>query len=100
MTVCFVRDIIMAAKKRDVSLKFLRAIAQTSCIISLESAIETGDVGRVWMAFESGETVDGNYFKFACERGHTDIVRLLLELPLDRGVDPAARGNEALRYTC
>ena len=33
----------------------------------------------------------------ACANGHTEIVRLLLDLPLERGVDPGANDNEALR---
>jgi ankyrin repeat protein len=33
----------------------------------------------------------------ACENGHTETVRLLIELPLERGVDPSARDNYALR---
>ena len=34
----------------------------------------------------------------AAERGHLDVVRYLCELPPDRGVDPSADGNYAVRY--
>jgi len=33
-------------------------------------------------------------------RGHTEIVRMLLELPLDRGVDPSANDNDAFIWAC
>jgi hypothetical protein len=121
-------------KRMDIDLRaqppnrvnILRAIAQTTCPISLENAIRAGNVEHVWLALELG--VDDALCMGACEdteivrmllepergvdpaardnyaltlaacvSGHTDIVRLLLELPLDRGVDPAARNNYALR---
>jgi len=40
--------------------------------------------------------IDNAALRCACEIGHTEIVRLLLDLPLDRGVDPAANDNAAL----
>jgi ankyrin repeat protein len=108
---------------------FLRAIAQTTCIVSLKHAIRAGNVEHVWLALESGEIIDDTLFKYACQQGsteivrllfepergvdpstadnhaliiasihgHTEIVRLLLDLPLERGVDPSARDNMALR---
>jgi len=32
--------------------------------------------------------------------GHTEIVRLLIDLPLNRGVDPGARDKKAFRTAC
>jgi ankyrin repeat protein len=39
-------------------------------------------------------------FRTACARGCIDVVRLLLDLPLERGVDPAANDNYAFRFAC
>jgi len=36
----------------------------------------------------------------ACVNGHTEIVRMILDLPLDRGVDPADHDNLPLQYAC
>jgi len=33
-------------------------------------------------------------------RGRTEIVRMLLDLPLERGVNPSARFNAPLNYAC
>jgi ankyrin repeat protein len=77
-------------------LLILRAIAQTTCTVSLEHAIHAGNVEHVWLALELGATVDDAVFMCACELGCTEIVRMLLEP--ERGVDPAARNNHALRY--
>jgi hypothetical protein len=40
------------------------------------------------LMIKDGLIVSDNMFIRACENGHTEIVHLLLELPLDRGVDP------------
>jgi len=80
------------------SLKILRAIAKTTMPISLESIIAFGDIGFVCLALETGEIVDEYVFIDACTRGHTEIVRLLLDLPWERGVDPSARDNKSLRF--
>jgi len=45
---------------------------------------------------EDGLIVSDGMFIRACEIGHTEIVHLLLNL--ERGVNPAARDNEALRF--
>jgi len=36
----------------------------------------------------------------ACDNGHTENVRLLLELPQERGVNPSALDNAAIRFAC
>jgi hypothetical protein len=45
-------------------------------------------------AAEGNEAIRG-----ACQRGQTEIVRLLLDLPLKRGVNPGAYDNYALRIS-
>jgi ankyrin repeat protein len=106
------------------SLQLLRAIARTP-VSSLETAIDAGDVARVWFALESGAIMNSDMFlrafgkteivriglergvdpaaddnlalRFASKNGYTEIVRLLIELPLDRGVDPAIYNNLSIR---
>ena len=34
----------------------------------------------------------------ACKNGHIEIIKLLLSLPKEYGIDPSARGNFAIRY--
>jgi len=80
-------------------LKILRAIARITEVLPLEEAA-SGDVDAVWLAVESGETVIDDSFIQACELGHAEIVRLFLDLPLERGVNPAASKNAALRCAC
>ena len=41
---------------------------------------------------------DNDAFQLACENGHTEIVRLLVNLPLE--IDVAADNNIALRAAC
>jgi ankyrin repeat protein len=82
----------------------------------------------VWLAIEDGALIDAESFIYACAHGHTEIVRLfldlerevynnaalryaciygraeivrmLLDLPLDSGVNPSAVNNQSLRYAC
>jgi ankyrin repeat protein len=42
----------------------------------------------------------GTPLQLACGGGHTEIVRLLLDLPQERGVDPAADDNTSLIDAC
>ena len=39
-------------------------------------------------------------FADACDAGHADVARLLLALPPNRGVNPAALSNDALLWAC
>jgi len=47
---------------------------------------------------ETGAIVDDESFQIACNSGYTEIVRMLLDL--ERGVNPAANDNRALRNAC
>lgn len=40
---------------------------------------------------------DCEAFALACEFGHTEIVQMFLQLPVSRGVSPAAQNNRAIR---
>jgi len=84
-------------KDQYISIKILRAIAQTSTPISLESIhIASEDIGLVWLALEKSEGGDiDEVFIYACEHGRTDIVHLLLESK--RGVHSCAF-NSILKY--
>ena len=112
------------------SLDILRTIACTTAQSTINDAIKTGDLNLVRLIIESGEVVGDDAFiyacecteiahlllalergvnpaardnialRYACENGHTEFVRLLLDLPLERGVNPAVRNNAALRCAC
>jgi len=77
------------------SLNILRTIATTT----LNDAFELDNACLVWLFLENGAndfpTTD-KIFQNAYTHGHTEIVRLILDLPLERGV--TARDNEALRF--
>jgi len=60
----------------------LRAIARITEVLSIKAAIQSGDVNVVWLAVESGTTVNDVSFIQACELGHTEIVRFLIGLPV------------------
>jgi hypothetical protein len=75
-------DIIFEPKHE--SLNILRTIAQTSVVATLHDAISAGDLCLVRLLIEHGESIDDASFNTACKRGHTEIVRLLLNLPVDR----------------
>jgi hypothetical protein len=76
------------------SLDILRTIACTTAQSTLNDAVKSGDLHLVQLIIESGEVVDDDAFLRACEC--TEIVRLLLDLPLERGVHPGAGDNWAL----
>ena len=40
---------------------------------------------------------DNEAVRWAARIGHTDIVKILCSLPLERGVNPGANDNEAVR---
>jgi len=75
------------------SLKILRTIAETPYPVTFEDAVKSGNVWLVHLELESA-TDYNKAFRIACSRGHTEIVRLLL----DRGVNPSAIDNYALRW--
>jgi ankyrin repeat protein len=79
------------------SLQILRTIAETNESKSLDAAIRANNACLAFLLIEDGATVDDNLFITACAHGRTEIVRFLLALPPERGVDPAARGNEAIQ---
>jgi ankyrin repeat protein len=80
-------------------MRLLRKIAVTIMSETLRTAVERGDAAMVALKVEAGDDVsDAIAFQTACALGHTEIVRLLLLL--DRGVNPAAENNAALRYAC
>ena len=76
------------------SLKLLRLIAYTPLPVSLETAVQCGDVDLVRL-ISGSDDVNITHCVCAIKHGHTEIVRLLLEP--ERGVDPSANANEALR---
>jgi hypothetical protein len=55
----------------------------TTVQISIDTAVSTGNIADLWLA--TVESVDGNALLTACENGQTEIVRLLIELPSERG---------------
>jgi len=78
-----------------IHLRILRKIASSQIPIALNSAF---DVVSFALLLEADPSADYNEaFRLASDNGHTEIVRLLLELPLDRCVNPAARDNYAIR---
>lgn len=44
--------------------------------------------------------MDNSSFRVACIEGHEKIVRIMLELPIERGVDPATKNNISLIESC
>ena len=45
-------------------------------------------------------TIDDNHaIRWACENGHFEVVKLLLNLPAERGVDPSADYNYAIQFS-
>jgi len=90
----------MASNKfKPWSLVLLRRIAATRMSNTLQRAVEHGDAAMVALKAEAGDDVsDTNAFRTACALGRIGIVRLLLELPLEKGVEPAANDNFALLH--
>ena len=80
------------------SLKLLRTIAETSSPVTIEDAVKSDNVWLVRLEIESGATICNVSVQCAYTNGFTNIVRLFLDLPLERGV--AACDNEALRLAC
>ena len=75
------------------SLEVLRTIAQT--LVSLEDAVKSGNARLVQLLItENGDDISNGTFLTACELGHTEIVRLILDL--NRNVNPAALDNAAI----
>jgi len=85
----------MTEFSNNTSLRLLRAIAKATTPIT---AVETAAGDLALLAIEDGLIDVLNVFMHACRDGHTEVVRLILDLPLERGVDPTARDNEALRH--
>jgi len=70
---------------------------------ALEAASLTGQTEIVRFLLDKGghsAASINSAFRFACHKRHTKIVRLLLDLPLECGVNPAAEDNEAIRGAC
>ena len=89
---------LLAPLAQSLHLKILRAIANTRTIPTLETA--AGDVGLIWLLIiETGANANTT-FQLAVKHGHTDVVRMVLELPLEHGVNPAEHDNEALLNAC
>jgi len=87
--------------ENQLPLQILRTIAHTTTTISFNAAVKMGDLSLVWLTTcENVEIVDNDMFVHACKHGRTEIVRLLLDLPLERGVNPAANNNEVLCSAC
>jgi ankyrin repeat protein len=78
------------------ALNILRAIARSTN--GMYDAIQTNDACLVRLMIDHGVVVETRFFIHACRLGHTEIVRLLLDLPLD--CSPAAFDNVALLYAC
>jgi ankyrin repeat protein len=70
-------------------LEILRTIAETKTTITIKDAVKTGNICLVNLVEQPATAAS---FTYACTRGFTDIVRLLL----DRGADPAADDNAAI----
>ena len=50
-------------------------------------------------SFRVDPSANNNYaIQLASKNGHEVLVKLLLDLPLERGVDPSAKNNYAIRY--
>jgi hypothetical protein len=62
--------------------------------LTLDKASE--DENLVWLAIENGAIVDNTTFIRACQLRQTEIVRQLLELQLERGVNPSAHDNTCI----
>jgi hypothetical protein len=82
------------------SLGLLRKIVDTTAIISVVDAIHANDISFVSLLIDSGAEITRQAFPIACEKGQTEIVRLLIDLPIERGVNPGANDNAALQRAC
>ena len=79
------------------SLHILRRIAETTSVGTLDRAIDANDICLVWLLIENCAMMNDAVFGHACRKGQTEIVRMLLDLPLAHGVHPAANNSYALR---
>ena len=79
----------------DHALNLLRKIAETTSLADV-----AGDACLLRLMIADGATVNDGMFIRACTDGHTEIVRLLLDLPLERGVHPDANDNQPLQLAC
>jgi len=84
----------------NLPLQILRTIAETAESMSLDAAIQANNACLAFLLIEDGETIHDNSLSDACHKGHTEIVRLLLDLPQERGVNPASNFNAAIRNAC
>lgn len=82
-------------ERKLLSLEVLRAIAQTPAPVSLEDAVKFGDARLVQLLIINDvDNVSIDTFYIACNLGQTEIVRLILDLPLERGVTSCASVGE------
>ncbi len=89
-------------KHGDVVLKHLCVTGPACDASTLIAAAGAGFFSTVrYLVEERGINPAANSnsaIRFAAEKGHTDVVQLLLDLPLERGVDAAAKNNFVFRY--
>jgi len=90
------------ADENMIPLKILRA--KTTTDVSLLTAIKLEDVDLVALILEANEANEANETIVNVNNRlgslNTEILRLLLDLPLDRGIDPSVNYNFALSYAC
>ncbi len=90
-------------KHGDTVLKHLCETGAVACDASALAAAARAGSGSVvrYLVGERGvdpAALDNFAIRWAALNGHTDVVKLLLDLPLERGVDPAADDNFAFRW--
>ena len=98
-----VRDEWDMVKHGDIVLLHLCETDHVACdAFTLAVAASSGFVSTVrYLVGERGvnpAAINNCAFRFAAGDGHSDVVQLLIDLPLERGVDPVADNNYAVRY--